>query len=201
MLLECHAQARCRDSDVVEHDVQSTEAIDRARHGGRHVGVLGHVAVLSDRCAVRRLNQCHRFFGPVKVDVGAHDRRSLLGEAQSGCSAHARAGAGDDGNLSFEPHAFAHFPSSSVRSARVPVGHASIAVEMLSTGSLGLSISTETAEGPDQAPAMTGISAGVNRYSFSALPRRSLYCVSGGRCPMIFFTTVMQLGHVESECG
>ena len=98
-------------------------------------------------------------------------------------------------------HAFAHFPSSSVRSARVPVGHASIAVEMLSTGSLGLSISTETAEGPDQAPAMTGISAGVNRYSFSALPRRSLYCVSGGRCPMIFFTTVMQLGHVESECG
>src|SRR6516162_5052147 len=46
-----------------------------------------------------------------------------------------------------------------------------------------------------------GGSAGVNRYSFSAFPRSSLYWVSAGRWPITFLTAVMQLGHVESECG
>ncbi len=44
-------------------------------------------------------------------------------------------------------------------------------------------------------------SAGVNRYSRSALPRRILYCVSGGRPCTSFFATPMESGQVVSVCG
>ena len=52
-----------------------------------------------------------------------------------------------------------------------------------------------------QAPARTGGWAGVNRNSRLALPRNTLYWVCAGRCAICPFTTSMQLGHVESECG
>src|SRR3954453_11263708 len=43
--------------------------------------------------------------------------------------------------------------------------------------------------------------AGVNRNSFSALPRWILYWVSAGRSASNFLATPMQSGHVVSLCG
>ena len=71
-----------------------------------------------------------RFFRPVGAQVGAHDTRALLGEAQRRRAAHARAGARDHCRLSLEQHA-SHSPSCSMRLS-APVGHASTAVRIAS---------------------------------------------------------------------
>jgi len=55
--------------------------------------------------------------------------------------------------------------------------------------------------GFDRLPGQCVGTTGVKRYSFSAVPRWILYCVSGERCEICSRTDEMQSGHVESECG
>ena len=70
----------------------------------RHVGLGRDVGAHRDGPATLVLDESYRLLGPVEVDVGDHDPRSLLGEAQRRRPAHTRSGAGDHGGLVLQLH-------------------------------------------------------------------------------------------------
>ena len=83
-------------------DVEAAVGIDRPLDHRLGVGGVGHVGAGEEGFAASGLNLREGFFATRLVDIDNHDFGPFFGEERSGGPAHARAGAGDQGDLSCE---------------------------------------------------------------------------------------------------
>ena len=90
--------------DVVEHDVEPPEPVDRRGDEGRHLLLERDVAPKGDGDPAGFLDLFGRLGGAVGIDVGADDRGALLAEPERGRTAYPGAGAGDGSDLFLEHH-------------------------------------------------------------------------------------------------
>jgi hypothetical protein len=90
---------RDHDAGVVEGHVEPAEGVHRAVDEGGDLGLVGHVAGDAERLMTGGGQLVGGGAEPVLVDVGEHDSGAGCGEGLGGVTPHARAGAGDDGDL------------------------------------------------------------------------------------------------------
>ncbi len=90
------------DTGVVERHVQPTIGSDGVLDHGGGLRLVRHVAGDADRLAAGGGQPSGRGVEGVGVDVGEHDSGARLGERLRGGQPDARAGAGDQGDLTGE---------------------------------------------------------------------------------------------------
>ena len=81
-------------------DVETTVGVDSALHHAFGVGGFGDVSVFEKGGTTFDVNLRHRFFACRFVDVDDDDLGPFFGKKGGGGTAHARAGTGDQGDLS-----------------------------------------------------------------------------------------------------
>ncbi len=96
------------DAGIVERHVESPEGVDRALDEGGDLSLVGHVAGDAERLMTGGDQLVGGCAERILVDVGEHDGGAGCGEGAGGVTPHARAGAGDDGDVAAKVVGWVH---------------------------------------------------------------------------------------------
>ena len=138
--------------------------------------------MLGHRCPAGGLDLRHRLLRTIPVDVGAHDAAPSSAKRSAEARPTPEPAPVIDCRLVLRATPSVTPPSRSTSSITALEQRPADAARR---PRIGITVRIDAKlTAPFSARRDTGGSAGVKRYSLSALPRRSLYWTSGDRCPM-----------------